>query len=368
MRRSVLVLLVWVFAFELAYAQKENSQTVRWLRGRDLDRRTQVALNAQWYEAPLRPLLTELSQGLGIPLFIDRRVDPEILVSLTVNNLTWEQLLFEFGKPHGLGFCRLGRMYYFGPNDVALTLPQHFEKLNDWVGKNRKQATVNWRQPVDGSWPRLSQPANLLAELSSARNVETFELERIPLDVWDEHASPSRPMILQAALLVVGFDKWISISKSGTKLKVVPYPQWDQTRFTVGKLKSPDDAIQKLQSQFSELSFEPGNKSVEISGPNGQIAAAVAEAIRLQSAFKNQEAQNTFNGTLNGSRRSILNGLSQQLGLELELDTADTTALDKYVEITVKDASVQEIVSQVLSDSGLRYQLNLTTLKVWKQQ
>lgn len=344
------------------------AQSVRWRRGRDLERQTQFGVSGSWADAPLQPLLRQLSQGLGVPLFIDRRVDPGLAVSLVVRDLTWDQFLFELGDPHGYGFCRLEGIYYFGPREAAYSLPQHFEKLTNWVAKHRETAAVNWRRHVPGSWSHLSQPRELLQGLAGKYQLETYQLDKIPFDLWGEYDSPAIPLVLHTSLLAVGFDQWIAISKSGKKLKFIPYPEQESNRYKVSKVEDPSETARKLEAEFPSLKIRTDKRSVELEGPKPEIEQAIAAAIRAQRPIKSPESSATFSGDLKGMRRNILKAIADQLGAELILPTETVESLDKFIEMSVKDLSGEEIIRETLDSTGLDFQLNGKNLRIFRSQ
>lgn len=362
-----LVALVALVCCEL-FCSAGWGQSVEWRRGRSLERQTRFGVSGHWVDAPLQPLLQQLSQGLGIPLFIDRRVDPGLAITLTARELTWDQFLFELGEPHGFGFCRLEGIYYFGPREVAYSLPQHFEKLSSWVSKHRKTADVNWRKHVSGSWSHLSQPRELLQGLTGDNQVEAHQLDLIPFDLWGEHDSPAIPLVLHASLIAVGFDQWIAISKSGKKLKIIPYPEQGSSRYKVSKIEDPQDVAQKLRTEFPGLKIRIGKRSVELDGSKPEIEQAIAAAIRAQLSIKTPKSTVKFSGDLNGARRNVLKAVADQMGTELILPTtpAESEVLDQFIEMSVRDLSGEEIVVQVLDSTGLDFQLNSKSLRVIK--
>lgn len=362
-----LVMLLGLFCCELFCCSVEG-QPVNWRRGRDLNRQTQMEVSGRWAEAPLQPLLLQLSRQLKIPLFIDRRVDPSLPITLNARNLTWDQFLFELGEPHGLGFCRLEGIYYFGPRDVAYSLPQSFEKLSGWVKQHRKSSAVNWRRHVSGDWSRLSQPRELLQALVNDFELEVFELEQIPFDLWGEHMSPSIPLVLHTALLAVGFDRWIAISKSGKKLKIVPYPLRDSSRYEVSKIEDPKATANRLKSKYPDVNFQAGKRSVAIGGSGPQLDQAIKEAIFAQRPFKTAASKVTFNGDLRGSRMSLLQAVAAQLGVELDVPDEYQEALGKFIELSVKDLTGEQIVGEVLKSSEFDFQMETGRLRVIKRQ
>ena len=81
----------------------------------------------QWASAPLRKTLVRLGTVFDVPMFIDRRVDPEWTVTLSLEKTPLEEVLRKATSPHALGFVVVGPVVYIGPASVAEKLPQLLE-------------------------------------------------------------------------------------------------------------------------------------------------------------------------------------------------------------------------------------------------
>ena len=343
------------------------AQEIDWAVGAELQRQTLVSNTGQWLDAPLRPLLMQLSETRRIPIFIDRRVDPSAPVTLAAKDLTWDQLLYEIGRPHGYGFCRLEGIYYFGPVETAMTLPANFEKLNGWIKENRRNAKVNWRRPARARWHQLTQPRELFVRALEPLNVEVLELDSIPFDLWPAADVNQLPINLQVALIAVGFEKWITVTRSGKKVKVVPYPD-TSAMIELCNIENIDSALDKLRSGNKNIRISKRDKSsMLISGPTNQVYNAMKDALKFQVAKKGDVQESTFTAELKGKRGSIVATMAQQMDLRMEFDPGLGGALSEHIEFDVKDATVDAILEQALKGTGIQFRIEATKLKLFRK-
>ena len=348
-------------------ALQQDEQSVDWLTGKALKQRAQLAINGQWSEAPLLPLLKQLSVQKKIPLFVDRRVDPSASVNIRAVDVTWEQLLIDIGNPGGYGFCKIEHLYYFGPQATADSLPDNYQKLKSWISKNRKTATVNWRKPGTTNLPLLGQPREMLQLLARENKLQVYGLDEIPFDLWPASEFSEQPMLLKTALLVVGFEKWIAISKSGKKMKVVDYVYPDVAKFSIGMLGNSKSVAAQLTTKYPHLKIESSSKAtVKISGPTHGLHSAICDAVSFQKVIKGAATESTFTAELKGSRGSILATIANQMSVKFEFSQKDGSILEQHVEFDVVDATAAEIAQNALEGTGLQFQLDSTRLRVFK--
>ena len=350
----------------LSTDEKTEHET-RWLSGKQVKNAAQVEISGQWSESPLRNMLIQISQSKHIPLFIDRRVDPGLSIDLTASRINWEQLLSMVGRPYGYGFCRLDDVYYFGPEETAVCLPGQFEKLKAWTKKNRGQADVDWWQPVSMQWPRLSQPAELLSDMSRQYEFE-FHDKQLPLDVWAVSDIPNVSLLLKTALFSVGFDKWVLISKSGSKIKLVDFPVPKEVVYKISNLENAKRAASELGQMFGGIKIRTVGNSLTLSGSVNDLKSAIAKAVDFQRVHTSRPGgESVFTAEFKGKRGSVLATMASQLGLKLKFDQGIAELLSQHIEFDVVDAPADQIIRQSLQGTGLGYRIDSTQLDVYRK-
>ena len=360
-----LQMLVFVALFSaISHSANAKQDSVQWRTGGELRRASRVAISGTWTDTPLRQLLQQISKRQRISLFIDRRVDPNRNVNLDARNLTWEQLLLEIGKQHSYFFCRLDDVYYFGPRQVCVTLPDVYENLRTELRERRQELRVNWLTASSANWPRLSQPRQLLQAIGQQHGVELYSDDQVAHDLWNEFSSPPIPLALQAILLTSGFGKTIVVSKTGQKLKIVDYPKVDECSWRVEHLEDARAVIREIKSDHTEIEMQAvTRRRSELSGKTDVLYLAIVALIGEQSALQGRGPV-TFSLELRSTRGSALATMAQQLNVEFDYQPDAAEALAEFVELNFKDATAEEIIQGVVAGSGLSYQLDSKQLKI----
>ena len=72
-----------------------------------------------WPERPLRDGLASLSRNTGVCIFLDRRIDPDQNVELTVRDESVQRLLEQLADKTHAGVGMVGPVVYLGPPTIA---------------------------------------------------------------------------------------------------------------------------------------------------------------------------------------------------------------------------------------------------------
>ena len=80
------------------------------------------SLTLRWEEVPLRDALGRLASTQSVPLHLDRRVDPNQRVTLSLERVSVREALAALTQSTKLGFCEFSTLVYVGPVDAASEL------------------------------------------------------------------------------------------------------------------------------------------------------------------------------------------------------------------------------------------------------
>ena len=351
-------------ALSPAIESPDDQEPIRWAVGRELDKAVKTGVSGQWAETPIGGLLQQLSRRQRIALFVDRRVDGTTKINLSARNLTWEQLLLEIGQPHDYFYCRIEDVYYFGPRDVCMTLPDVYDNLRSELRKRRDDLQVNWRIPVQTNWPRLSQPRQLLDELGEQFSIELLSANQIKHDLWNQFESAPVPLMLKVCLLTTGFDRAFVVSKTGSRLKVVKYPLVEKCQWTVKYLEDAKSSIRTIQGEYPRVKMRAvSRKVVDLSGKVETVYKAVCALVAQQTALGGS-GTSTFTLELKGTRGVALATMARELDVELNFVADAREILAEYVERDFKNATIEDIITGVLQGTGLKYKIDEKQLTI----
>ena len=82
-------------------------------------RRPRATATIHWQSVPLREAIGRLQPLFDEPVFVDRRVDPSVRVSLDIAATSAEQVVAALAAEQQLGVGRLGKLIYLGPRSAA---------------------------------------------------------------------------------------------------------------------------------------------------------------------------------------------------------------------------------------------------------
>jgi hypothetical protein len=356
-----IVIISWLLTCQ--FSAIFPSDEVRWLTGRDLEKANLLAISAAWTDAPLRPRLLELSRRQRIAVFIDRRVDPTLVATFAVRNVTWEQLAWHIAERYGIGVCRIDDVYYFGPKEVCRSLPVHYQAFRRLISKSSKIHKVDWgrKSPVD--WVRLSRPADLLTQIADANGLRIVGHERISFDVWDENELPDLSLLQQFVLLVAGFDSWIELGEDGSQVTIVPFANLETGSLTIGSVENAKQAAQEFSAKYPACKILAVGRSLNLSGKLSDIESIQRAVIDAQQPVIGDHLEHRFSLKANNKRISILRALAAQLGVELTYDPVVEHLLDDQIEFEI-EAPLEVIIAKVLEGSGLTFQLTDQFLRI----
>ncbi len=342
-----------------------DDNQMRWRQGTDLSKAALVEIRGRWVDAPLRGLVEQVGRSRRIPVFVDRRVDPNITVTFSAAGVNWEQFLHQVGKQHGFGFCRLEGIYYFGPVRTAARLPSQFQKLKAWVAKNRTYS-ANWLQATKLDWKQLASPQLMFQEIASQLDLEWVG-PQIPHDLWPATNLPEVSVLLKSVLLTVGFDKWFLISKSGKKLKLIPFPETEAVEYKVRMGKPSSNLLRNLRARFPRVRFDQAGKTVTLEGELDPVVEAIGAVVKAQVVLAGKRVPDaTFTAEFAGQRGSVLASVAQQLGLSLNFENQIRPVLNQHVTFSVVDETAESIVTKALQGTGLKFRMNIDSLEVFR--
>ena len=354
----------WCSLVGLAFALSALAQTERpnsWLAGRELDRKRQLALSVNWTNTPLRKQLISLSQRQRIGVFLDRRIDPDQSVDLSVRQLTWDQLLWRTAERCNAAVCRIGSIDYIGPPATCARLPILVETAHRQARKNRHAADVSWTSPKPWRIERYSQPRQLIRDLASQNGFQVLEANRIPHDIWPEWDLPRTTLVERFALVLAGFDLWFEVSTDGTTCRIIDMPTLDQARIRVPHVTGARAVADELSARYPDISIRVSANALTVTGSPTELLHVRRELVRRQQAVRGETTQQI---NVTASRGSILATIAKQSNRTLQFAPAIRKILDEMVTLKMEGVDEGQIIAEVLKGTGLEYELTADRLVI----
>jgi len=339
---------------------------INWLSGKSLARSKQLAISVRWQDVPVRSRLVALSHRQGIPIFLDRRIDPDQPLNLDLQQKTWEQVLWETAAQLELEVCQLDELYYFSPQECSIPIRVAYEHNRDQLKRNRKRLSVPWLKPVEFEVRPFDQPRQRLEDLARRYDVSVKGLDKLPLDVWPGWRLPKTDLLQQFTLLLSGFGLYPSISADGKTVMIEAIPAIETAQLRMPFSDRPRAAAEALGPQFEQLSIKPYSQGLIVEGPIDEMVRLQAELVARQTAVVGEKTKKDF--TVTASRGQILATMASQLGVKMVLQTGTRPQLESQVTLRLMEATEKEVIQKALEGTGLTFQLTDDQLKITRQK
>ncbi|HMP79559.1 MAG TPA: hypothetical protein PKD54_08915 [Pirellulaceae bacterium] len=347
-----------------------NSLDEPWEIGERFQRRAaSYRMDAFWEQGELLEEVEFLSKQCRLAVIVDRRVDPNQLMTLRVRQLTLEQALWQVGQHDQLAVAILPNQFYLGPPHTAVALPELLRELEQQIRLSRiddhaKRVLLQHR-PMD-SGNELVIPREWIERWSRESGIAIDGLERVPFDLWPPLDRPAVPMYQHLALMLAGFDLWLAVGNQGLP-QVVEFPKRESWRKVLGPMPSTPELQRRLRAEFPDLRVAIERGALVLEGTADDIAAGTRVAMGWSPAPPANDAKSTFNLKTRGSRLAILTAIADQTDRQLQVDEPTLAAMQQVVEIDAVEVTLDELIRLVLDNSGARFEMTPNLLRVFSR-
>jgi len=249
----------------------------------------------------LSSLLEHWGEKYGFTVFIDRRVDPDQLVSGSVSNVPVIKAIQMLLEPCHLSFWGYDTILYVGPPDGGGKISLYTRQIKEKLNRQSSSKADDFLMPISFTCEKFASPESSLMRLASKLDFRWEKLEHIPFDCWRERKFYQVTPVDLIQLLLIGFDVRVDIDLEKRVLKPSRVPDDEPTVQVYDKV-----LIMALnQEEYPNCRFESGegveNSEIRVSGPMKemvQIEFAVAIE-RMEQILKFLEEHE--NSILNGN-------------------------------------------------------------------
>ncbi len=341
--------------------QTAAAEHANWLTGNALHQQLERPLGVSWTGAPLGPTLQKLAHHQQVCIVLDRRVDPNRKLDLTVEAEPLSIVLQRVAVQQGEGTAVLDSLVYIGPPVVAerlrtLSALGH-EALRKLPPANRRplQERRAWQ------WEDLATPRELLANLARQGGVKIEGQEQIPHDLLRSADWPPLAWMDRLLLLAVQFNLGVELEQEGALLRLVPLPEHAEITRSYPAHGQAAALAQKWRGQLPAARINADDDRV-------LVVARIEDHELLEQAQRGGSAKRT---TVKPGKqvyqlavekvpvRQLLSELGRKMNLEFELDEPAIRqagrSLDSLISFKVQDASLDELLAAALAPAGLAY-------------
>jgi hypothetical protein len=335
-----------------------------WATGTRLRKQLAQPERISWSGNPLRQALGALSRTQHVAVLIDRRVDPGQKLDLQLDEVPLAAILQEIARSRQLGVSLLEPVAYFGPPGVSLRLrtiaalrTAEIHRLP--IGVQRK-----FLLPKRIAWDDFATPRDLLAQLAEQNELEIRGMDRVPHDLWAAADLPPLSLVDRLTLITVQFDLTFNVSRDGKTLTLVPvsdevalvrsYPGGREPKATAEKyaLLAPEAQIKVVGNQVYVKGLLEAHERITSAGrppkphtPRPTKGSFANKRFTLRIKEKPVEV--------------VLLELVEQLKLDLRIDHKALQeagiSLDSRISLSVQNATIDELLREVLKPARLRF-------------
>jgi len=294
-------------------------------------------VHGSWTRLPLRAWVDRATALAGRPVILDRRIDPQILVTLTARGEPLRTVLDRVAATAGAAVEELAATLRIVPlsqaGRAAAGDAQRRRELATLTPALRR--TLATTEPWQ--WPAAAEPRDLVAGLAVAAGLDVAGLDAIPHDHFPATDLPAVSLAERFDLVLAHFDRRVA---------------WD------GRPGQPAGRIVPLAA----------------AGPAPERAPDRADAGRppprpSDRPRRTVKVRDTYTLRLEAPLDQALAAVAAQLGLVVDLDAASLVARGiapgEIVRAAVADASRDELLTAILQPLGLAWRIEAGRLNVF---
>ena len=218
-----------------------------------------------WNDVPLRDALNNLSSTQGVPIFLDRRVNPGLRIAFKTDSLAVGEILYQVAEIAGCGVAWLGDVAYVGPISEIATLDVLRDKLIQDCQKLPGSKKRLYLEASSLRIPRLGNPVELTDALLEKMAVQKTGLS-VAHDRWVGMEIRSMRAVDKLLLLSFGFGLWPVIDAKGN-IDFVNQPQVGDEEMKIRLSQAErDTTLERLQADFPNTAIRKTGKYLVIRG------------------------------------------------------------------------------------------------------
>ncbi len=299
-------------------------------------------------------------------MWLDRRIDPDQSLDLSVQDLTLEEAFEQISSSLECGVSQVDAVVYLGPRDVSSKLATLAAIKREQIKKLPSATRARFESRAAWHWDDLATPRELLARLAAEVNLKVANLERVPHDLWPANALPPLPLTDRLTLFFAGFDMSFDVAPDGSAIRPAPLPAtvvMEQGYTPRGSLAA---ATTTIASAFPHV-------EVKQVGTRLMIAATFEEHVEIARLMRGERVRPRRAAVgetgydlqaLNQPIGAILKLVAERSKLTVQIAPDMQAKLEQRVSLEVKQAKLNELLDKLLTPNGVKYRLNGDVLEL----
>ncbi len=303
-----------------------GSETERSAAGLD------AAVHASWTRLPLRTWVARATAIAGRPVFLDRRIDPTLPVTLTARGEPLREILARVAADAGAAVDELESTIRIVPASMAGKSVRADADRRLRVAKTPPELRRRLTASEPSVWPTAARPRDIVAGLADTAGIELEAIDTIPHDHFPAADLPRLSVAERLDSVLAHFDRRIL---------------WN------GSAGKPAGRIVAIDAEIL---------------PAARVATHVPAKPKPVPPGRTVKVRDEFTLTLEAPLDQALAAIARQLDLEVHVDReslrARGIALGEIVRARVVKVSRDELLNAILHPVGLAWTLEGRTLRV----
>lgn len=342
-----------------------DEETVDWRTGKDFTTKLEDRLTVAWERMELGQILADAESTHQLKIWIDRRVDTSQIVNFRLEGVSVGQALSQLANRCGSEVVFMNPLILWVPTGESGRFLVQRADFREQTRQLPAPLRNSLMRSEAVAWPRLSQPALLLPDWLD-RGSEPIKISSpLPYDIWAAGQLPPTALVDRILLLSFGFGKhprltagaraaqleWVDVTGEMSVSALVDSAEWKRS------LQKTRD---QWQPQFPDVQLERQGATLLLNGNLDDVARTlqmalqpVAQAPAEMGDLDKQRFTLTVSAQLTGA---ILQTVGQQTGLEVVALPAARDALNQRIDLSVRDATLDQLLQEVATRSGLQIQ------------
>lgn len=316
---------------------------------------------------PLRLVLDRLRRELRLAIVLDRRIDPDRLITREFHAPV-QEILGETATMAGAKVVREGATVYLGPTAAAGAVPELIlDRRGSWDElPSKKRIALRRRKTI--VWEELDRPRDIVKSACEQFGVTVQNPERIPHDLWNSGAIADGDAAVILTILLTQFGLSFDVDSTGTQITIVPEPTTLKTEFRTTS-KTPKAVTAIIAEFFPDARSQQGTRRLTVTA-RPQDLTEVRGLVEGRWKPTRMNAHRISLTARNVTAREVLDKLLKD-GLQIRWEASELgragVRLDQLVELNETEATPAEFFPRLGAQIGVQFDVGTWLIRMRPQ-
>lgn len=309
-----------------------------------------AAVQASWTQVPLGDWAERASRIAGLPVIIDRRLDPAFPITLDCRGEPLHDVLDRVAAMVGGQVEVLASSVRIGPSLVAGLASAAEQTRNAELASLPPALRRTAHRRAAWTWPTAARPRDLLATTAREAGLQLDGLDAIPHDHLPAATLPMLSLAERLDLVLAHYDRRIAWTTGGAEV----------VSFDAG-MTARNNAPRPAAASQSEPLPKPE--------PKAQVTAQPQRKPTPRLGANPTTTRETFSLRLAAPLDQALAAVAARLSLDLTIDAPSLAARGiapgEIARVDVREVSRAELLDAIVAPFGLTWSIDAGTLRVF---